>query len=201
MTYPNPESFTPSNTVVPELDVAVGFEDSHQISPVYPEWIAGPQGQLGLRFEDIQALSPSPNSQGAAMLWFSIELPKSITGLKLVEAPPALVSYADDRLELDLDKKNLKIDSQSIVITKQTYELLELFMTNSGIPFSKSQIIENIVDLDKIDSFKTTSVHKMIALARKALGEFSPFIKTTDRSRNPYCSYYFTPDIGELSTD
>lgn len=79
-------------------------------------------------------------------------------------------------LEMDLEKKTVKIDNEEIPFTKTEFELLHLLLEEKGRVFSRQELIERIWPKDVLVLDRTVDVY--ITRVRKKIGRFSKCIAT-----------------------
>lgn len=79
-----------------------------------------------------------------------------------------------DTLEIDLDKKTVKIDEEIVDLTKTEYNILLLLVKNQGVTYTRSDILERAWQGDGIVLERTVDVH--IARLRKKIGKFGDAI-------------------------
>ncbi|WP_028897470.1 response regulator transcription factor [Prevotella sp. HUN102] len=79
-------------------------------------------------------------------------------------------------LEMNLEKKTVKIDNEEIPFTKTEFELLHLLLREKGRVFSRQELIERIWPKDVLVLDRTVDVY--ITRVRKKIGRFSKCIAT-----------------------
>lgn len=79
-----------------------------------------------------------------------------------------------DTLEIDLDRKTVKVDDELIDLTKTEYNILVLLAKNQGVTFTRSDILERAWQGDGIVLERTVDVH--IARLRKKIGRYGDAI-------------------------
>ena len=79
-------------------------------------------------------------------------------------------------LEMDLEKKTVKIDNEEIPFTKTEFELLHLLLEEKGRVFSRQELIERIWPKDVLVLDRTVDVY--ITRVRKKIRRFSNCIAT-----------------------
>lgn len=79
-------------------------------------------------------------------------------------------------LEMNLDKKTVAIDGESIAFTKTEFELLRLLLEEKGRVFSRQELIDRIWPRDVLVLDRTVDVN--ITRMRKKIGRFSKCIVT-----------------------
>ena len=87
---------------------------------------------------------------------------------------PAVLSYQG--LELNLDKKTVKVDGEPIPFTKTEFELLKFLLDERGRVFSRQELIDRIWPKDVLVLDRTVDVN--ITRLRKKIGRFSKYIVT-----------------------
>lgn len=93
----------------------------------------------------------------------------------MAEAAPAnLLCY--QHLEVDLDKKTIKVDGEKVSFTKTEYELLKLLLAERGRVFSRQELIDRIWPRDVMVLDRTVDVN--ITRMRKKIGRYSTCIVT-----------------------
>lgn len=78
---------------------------------------------------------------------------------------------------LDNNKKSVKIDGKYIELTKFEFIILETFMSNIGIVFSRSQLLSYLRGDDGFD-VSLRAVDVQILNLRRKLGDFGTYIET-----------------------
>lgn len=81
---------------------------------------------------------------------------------------------AVDTLEIDLDRKIVKVDGELIDLTKTEYNILVLLIRNKGMTFNRSDILSRAWEGDGIVLERTVDVH--IARLRKKIGRYGDAI-------------------------
>lgn len=79
-------------------------------------------------------------------------------------------------LEMNLEKKTVRIDNEEIPFTKTEFELLHLLLREKGRVFSRQELIERIWPKDVLVLDRTVDVY--ITRVRKKIGRFSKCIAT-----------------------
>lgn len=79
-------------------------------------------------------------------------------------------------IELNLDRKSVKVDGKDIPFTKTEFELLHLFLEHRGHVFSRQELISRVWPKDVLVLDRTVDVN--IARMRKKIGRFSSCIVT-----------------------
>lgn len=79
-------------------------------------------------------------------------------------------------LQLNLDKKTVSIDGESIPFTKTEFELLRLFLEERGKVFSRQELIDRVWPKDVMVLDRTVDVN--ITRMRKKIGKFAKCIVT-----------------------
>lgn len=93
----------------------------------------------------------------------------------MAEATPAsLLCY--QHLEMNLEKKTVKVDGEKVSFTKTEYELLKLLLAERGRVFSRQELIDRIWPRDVMVLDRTVDVN--ITRMRKKIGRYSTCIVT-----------------------
>ena len=80
-----------------------------------------------------------------------------------------------DDLNLDLERKTLKIYDEPINLTRKEFEILALLITNRGKYISREEILDRVWSDDVIVTERNVDVN--IARLRKKIGEYGDMIK------------------------
>ncbi len=62
-------------------------------------------------------------------------------------------------LEINLLKRTVKLAGENIKLTAKEFDLLQLFVTNRGKPFSRREMLENVWKYDYTGDARTVDVH------------------------------------------
>lgn len=100
---------------------------------------------------------------------------------KNVEIRPRTINFG--KLEIDLNRKLVSIDSEQILLTRKEFEILVMLASNKGKYLSRQEILDRIWSDDVIVTERNVDVN--IARLRKKIGEYGPNIK--GRSGYGYC--------------
>jgi len=87
-------------------------------------------------------------------------------------------------LKVDMERKKVKLNGESVDMTKKEFEILILLAQNEGKIFSREDILNKVWSMDVIVIDRTVDVN--IARIRKKIGPYGKMIK----SRSGY-GYYF----------
>lgn len=87
------------------------------------------------------------------------------------------VSKTYKNISLDNNKKNVKIGDKQIELTKFEFILLETFISNIGIVFSRSQLLMYLRGDDGFD-ISPRAVDVQILNLRRKFGDFGTYIET-----------------------
>ena len=79
-------------------------------------------------------------------------------------------------IELNKEEHTVFADRQPVVLTLKEYDLLELFMEETGRVFTREQLLQNIWRTDYEGESRTVDVH--IGTLRSKLGACGAYIKT-----------------------
>lgn len=85
-----------------------------------------------------------------------------------------LIKY--ETLEMNLDKKTVKVDGDEVAFTKTEYELLKLLLNERGRVFSRQELIDRVWPQDVLVLDRTVDVN--ITRMRKKIGKYSKNIIT-----------------------
>ena len=77
---------------------------------------------------------------------------------------------------LDLERRLCQVDDNNIELTFKEYELLRMFMVNTGIVLTRDMIMEKVWDYEFAGESRTVDMH--IKTLRKKLGEAGSLIVT-----------------------
>lgn len=81
-----------------------------------------------------------------------------------------------DGLELDAGGHTVTVDGARVQLTLKEYELLKIFMENTGLVFTREQLLQSVWDTDYIGETRTVDVH--IGMLRTKLGGYGDYIET-----------------------
>ena len=87
---------------------------------------------------------------------------------------PSVINYQG--LQLNLDKKSVTVDGESVPFTKTEFELLRLLLEERGKVFSRQELIDRVWPKDVMVLDRTVDVN--ITRMRKKIGKFSKCIVT-----------------------
>ena len=87
---------------------------------------------------------------------------------------PSVINYQG--LQLNLDKKTVTVDGESVPFTKTEFELLRLLLEERGKVFSRQELIDRVWPKDVMVLDRTVDVN--ITRMRKKIGKFSKCIVT-----------------------
>ena len=79
-------------------------------------------------------------------------------------------------ITLSPDEHIVKVDNCEIELTLKEYELLELFMNNIGLVFTRENLLSSVWESNFVGESRTIDVH--IGTLRNKLGDCGPCIKT-----------------------
>lgn len=82
----------------------------------------------------------------------------------------------NDRIVLDLKKRRVKIEGESVELTYKEFELLSLFLGNIGMVFTREQLYNDIWGSDYIGESRTVDMH--IRTLRHKLGTYGDLLVT-----------------------
>ena len=91
-----------------------------------------------------------------------------------ISSEPSLINYQG--LQLNLDKKSVTVDGESVPFTKTEFELLRLLLEERGKVFSRQELIDRVWPKDVMVLDRTVDVN--ITRMRKKIGKFSKCIVT-----------------------
>ena len=100
---------------------------------------------------------------------------------KNLESKPKVITV--DGLELDLNRKSVAINNESVLLTRKEFEILNMLITSKGKYLSRQEILDRIWSDDVIVTERNVDVN--IARLRKKIGEYGNCIK--GRSGYGYC--------------
>lgn len=84
--------------------------------------------------------------------------------------------YTAGTLMLDARKREVRINDQSVVLTKKEYELLALLMRSPGLVFTRDQMLQSVWGYPFDGENRTVDVH--IRTLRQKLGKAGDMIET-----------------------
>ena len=79
-------------------------------------------------------------------------------------------------LELNFDKRNVKIETKEIQLTKKEFEILALLLSTKSRIFSREEIFDNVWESDSYVTDRTIDVH--ITRLRKKISKYGKHIKS-----------------------
>jgi len=100
---------------------------------------------------------------------------------KNLEPKPKVITI--DGLELDLNRKSVAINNESVLLTRKEFEILNMLIMSKGKYLSRQEILDRIWSDDVIVTERNVDVN--IARLRKKIGEYGNCIK--GRSGYGYC--------------
>lgn len=86
----------------------------------------------------------------------------------------SVVSY--EGLEMNINEKKVKLDGDSVSLTKKEFEILKLFLENQGRVFSRDEILNRVWQNESYVLDRTIDVN--ITRLRKKVGEYGKNIVT-----------------------
>lgn len=96
--------------------------------------------------------------------------------LRRTEAPASARVLRNGALEMVLDEHAVYVDGSSVPLTLKEYDLLYLFLTNSGRVFSRDNLLALVWNNDYVGETRTVDVH--IGTLRSKLGVCAELIET-----------------------
>ena len=81
-----------------------------------------------------------------------------------------------DGLVLNLDEHTVTVDGERVTLTYKEYELLQLFLSQPGIAFTREQLLASIWKSDFLGETRTVDMH--IRTLRQKLGPYGSLIET-----------------------
>lgn len=79
-------------------------------------------------------------------------------------------------LIVNLDQHTVTADGERVALTFKEFELLRLFLSHSGIAFTRDQLMEEIWGTDYLGESRTVDMH--IRTLRQKLGKYGDMIET-----------------------
>ncbi len=79
-------------------------------------------------------------------------------------------------LTMDLEERTVTADGARILLTYKEFELLRLFLSRSGVAFTREQLLSDIWGVDYIGETRTVDMH--IKTLRQKLGDYGGMIET-----------------------
>ena len=80
------------------------------------------------------------------------------------------------KLSMNLTEHTVIADGERVVLTLKEYEMLQLFMENQGMAFTRDMLLESVWDNEYFGETRTVDVH--IRTLRTKLGECGNYIQT-----------------------
>ncbi len=96
--------------------------------------------------------------------------------LRRSEAPTSAKLLKNGPITLSVDEHIVKVENVEVELTLKEYELLELFMNNIGLVFTRENLLSSIWGSSFVGESRTIDVH--IGTLRNKLGESGSCIKT-----------------------
>lgn len=81
-----------------------------------------------------------------------------------------------DKLEMDIEKRSLKLDNKEVNLTRKEFEILKLLLQNAGKPFTREEILNYVWQNEAIVTDRTVDVH--ITRLRKKAGNYGKYIRS-----------------------
>ncbi len=81
-----------------------------------------------------------------------------------------------DGLVLNPDEHTVTVDGERVILTYKEYELLQLFLTQPGIAFTREQLLASIWKSEFLGETRTVDMH--IRTLRQKLGSYGGLIET-----------------------
>ncbi|WP_084051993.1 response regulator transcription factor [Desulfonispora thiosulfatigenes] len=84
--------------------------------------------------------------------------------------------FKAEGLVVEFDSRNVYVDENLISLTPKEYELLNFFVQNTNMVFSREQLLTSVWGYDFMGDFRTVDTH--IKMLRDSLKSYRKFIKT-----------------------
>jgi len=85
-------------------------------------------------------------------------------------------SYKFEGLRIELNSRNVYVDGNIVSLTPKEYELLNCFLQNQNMVFSRDQLLNSVWGYDFIGDDRTVDTH--VKMLRESLGDYRKFIVT-----------------------
>ena len=79
-------------------------------------------------------------------------------------------------LVLNMDEHTVTIDGERVILTYKEYELLQLFLSQPGIAFTREQLLASVWNTEYAGETRTVDMH--IRTLRQKLGDYGRLIET-----------------------
>lgn len=103
--------------------------------------------------------------------------------VKEEEEEPPQSKLIFDELEIDLDRKEVKVSGEQVLLTKKEFEILRLLVSKNGRIYSREEILSRVWKDETYVLERTVDVH--ITRLRKKIGSLGTRI--TNRTGYGYC--------------
>ena len=84
--------------------------------------------------------------------------------------------YKLDGLVLNSDEHTVTVDGERVILTYKEYELLQLFLSQPGIAFTREQLLSSVWNTEYFGETRTVDMH--IRTLRQKLGAYGQLIET-----------------------
>lgn len=85
-------------------------------------------------------------------------------------------SYKFDGLHVEFNSRNVYVDGNLVSLTPKEYELINFFVQNQNMVFSRDQLLNSVWGYDFIGDDRTVDTH--VKMLRESLGYYRKFIVT-----------------------
>ena len=101
--------------------------------------------------------------------------------LKELVARMRAVVFAEGRVQLDLDRHELRVDNKFVPLALKEFELLAYLMENSGRVVTRESLMQNVWGYDYLGDTKTIDVHVKRLRSKIEVDPSEPSLITTVR--------------------
>jgi two-component system, OmpR family, KDP operon response regulator KdpE len=130
------------------LDIGLPDRDGHDVLRELRQWSQVPVIMLTVRAgeaEKVRALDGGANDYVTKPFGVQELMARVRTLLRWRVAPAdAASAYDDGRLQIDLARRELRVDGQPVVLTRKEYALLALLLQNAGRVVTQPQLLREL---------------------------------------------------------
>lgn len=131
----------------------------------------------------LSALSDEDNQLKGYNLGIDEYVTKPYSPKLVIKKIEAILSRSDQEVETtygiidyNLEKHQIKVNQEEVILNKKEWDLFQLFIQNKGIVFSREALLNKVWGYDFIGFDRTVDTH--IKRLRQKLNDAAPYIKT-----------------------
>lgn len=131
----------------------------------------------------LSALSDEENQLKGYNLGIDEYVTKPYSPKLVIKKIEAILSRSDQEVETtygiidyNLEKHQIKVNNQEIILNKKEWDLFQVFIQNKGIVFSREALLNKVWGYDFVGFDRTVDTH--IKRLRQKLNDAAPYIKT-----------------------